>query len=106
MKLKPFYIREKDGDPELSRSFDLQYGYLEISSGGTRLHDPGILRARLQEQNLDPAEFADHLKTFDWGMPPHSGWGMGLDRLMVALAGIDNVREAVLYPRDPDRLRP
>ena len=106
MKLKPFYIREKDENPELSRSFDLQFGYLELSSGGTRLHDPEILKARLKEQGLDPAQFADHLQTFDWGMPPHSGWGMGLDRLMTTLIGIDNVREVVLYPRDPDRLKP
>ena len=106
MKLKPFYIREKDEDPELSRSFDLQYGYLELSSGGTRLHDPEMLKARLREQGLDPADFADHLQAFDWGMPPHSGWGMGLDRLMTTLIGIDNVREVVLYPRDPDRLKP
>ena len=106
MKLKPFYIREKDEDPELSRSFDLQYGYLELSSGGTRLHDPEMLKARLREQGLDPTDFADHLQAFDWGMPPHSGWGMGLDRLMTTLIGIDNVREVVLYPRDPDRLKP
>jgi len=106
MKLKPFYIREKDEDPTLSRSFDLQYGYLELSSGGTRLHNTEILKARLKEQGLDPAQFEDHLQTFDWGMPPHSGWGMGLDRLMTTLIGIDNVREVVLYPRDPDRLKP
>jgi len=106
MKLKPFYIREKDEDSTLSRSFDLQYGYLELSSGGTRLHNTEILKARLKEQGLDPAQFEDHLQTFDWGMPPHSGWGMGLDRLMTTLIGIDNVREVVLYPRDPDRLKP
>ena len=106
MKLKPFYIHEKDGDPTLSRSFDLQYGYLELSSGGRRLHDPEQLKSRLREQDLDPASFEEHLKTFGWGMPPHSGWGMGLDRLMTVLVGIDNVREVVLYPRDPDRLKP
>ncbi len=106
LKLKPFYIREKDEDPTLSRSFDLQYGYLELSSGGTRLHDPEILKARLKEQGLDPAQFSDHLEAFDWGMPPHAGWGLGLERLMTTLIGIDNVREVVLYPRDPDRLAP
>ena len=106
MKLKPFYIHEKDDDPTLSRSFDLQYGYLELSSGGRRLHDPEQLKSRLKEQNLDPTSFKEHLKTFGWGMPPHSGWGLGLDRLMTVLIGIDNVREVVLYPRDPDRLRP
>ena len=106
MKLKPFYIHEKDDDPALSRSFDLQYGYLELSSGGRRLHNPEQLKTRLKEQNLDPTSFEEHLKTFGWGMPPHSGWGMGLDRLMTVLIGIDNVREVVLYPRDPDRLKP
>ena len=106
MKLKPFYIHEKDNDPTLSRSFDLQYGYLELSSGGRRLHDPEQLKSRLREQDLDPASFEEHLKTFGWGMPPHSGWGMGLDRLMTVLVGIDNVREVVLYPRDKDRLNP
>ena len=106
MKLKPFYIHEKDDDPTLSRSFDLQYGYLELSSGGRRLHDPEQLKARLKEQELDPANFTDHLESFGWAMPPHSGWGLGLDRLMTVLIGIDNVREVVLYPRDPDRLKP
>jgi len=106
MKLKPFYIHEKDDDPTISRSFDLQYGYLELSSGGRRLHDPEQLKTRLKEQDLDPVSFEEHIKTFGWGMPPHSGWGMGLDRLMTVLVGIDNVREVVLYPRDPDRLKP
>ena len=106
MKLKPFYIHEKDDDSTLSRSFDLQYGYLELSSGGRRLHDPEQLKTRLKEQGLDPRSFEEHLKTVGWGMPPQSGWGMGLDRLMTVLVGIDNVREVVLYPRDPDRLKP
>jgi aspartyl-tRNA synthetase len=106
MKLKPFYIHEKEDDTALSKSFDLQYGYLELSSGGRRLHDPKKLRNRLTEQGLNPSQFEDHLKAFDWGMPPHSGWGLGLERFMSVLTQIDNVREVVLYPRDPDRLFP
>lgn len=106
MSLKPFYIHPKDDDLLISRSFDLQYGHLELSSGGRRLHDPKILRARISEQGLDPESFEEHLRTFDWGMPPHSGWGMGLDRLMTVIVGTDNVREVVLYPRDPERLSP
>ncbi|MGQ0771165.1 MAG: aspartate--tRNA(Asn) ligase [Nitrososphaerota archaeon] len=106
MSLKPFYIHEKDKDVKISRSFDLQYGYLELSSGGRRLHDPAKLKSRLTEQGLDPASFEDHLRSFEWGMPPHSGWGTGLDRLMTVIVGIDNVREVVLYPRDPERLSP
>jgi aspartyl-tRNA synthetase len=106
MSLKPFYIHEKDEDPKLSRSFDLQYGHLELSSGGRRLHDPSKIKSRLAEQGLDPSSFEDHLRSFEWGMPPHSGWGMGLERLLTVIVGIDNVREVVLYPRDPERLFP
>ena len=106
MKLKPFYIREKDEEPTISRSFDLQFGYLELSSGGTRLHDPEKIKLRLKEQGLDPSQFENHLQAFDWGMPPHAGWGLGLERLLTTLIGIDNVREVILYPRDPDRLTP
>jgi aspartyl-tRNA synthetase len=106
MALKPFYIHPKDDDPKISRSFDLQYGHLELSSGGRRLHDPATLKARIAEQGLDPTTFEGHLRAFDWGMPPHSGWGMGLDRLMTVIVGTDNVREVVLYPRDPERLSP
>jgi nondiscriminating aspartyl-tRNA synthetase len=106
LKLKPFYIHEKDDDPRLSKSFDLQHGYLELVSGGRRLHDPERLKARLVEQGLNPASFSEHLKAFDWGMPPHSGWGLGFDRLMMVLTGSQNVRDVVLYPRDTDRLTP
>lgn len=106
MSLKPFYIHEKDDNQKISRSFDLQYGHLELSSGGRRLHEPAKIKTRLVEQGLDPASFEDHLRTFDWGMPPHSGWGMGLDRLLTVIIGTDNVREVVLYPRDPERLTP
>ncbi|MDQ3873326.1 MAG: aspartate--tRNA(Asn) ligase [Thermoproteota archaeon] len=106
LKLKPFYIHEKEDDPRLSKSFDLQYSYLELASGGRRLHEPAKLRSRLVEQGLNPSSFEDHLKAFDWGMPPHSGWGLGYDRLMMVLTGAQNVREVVLYPRDTQRLTP
>ncbi|MEW6604207.1 MAG: aspartate--tRNA(Asn) ligase [Thermoproteota archaeon] len=106
LKLKPFYIHEKEDNPKLSKSFDLQHGYLELVSGGRRLHDPAKLRSRLVEQGLNPASFEEHLQVFDWGMPPHSGWGLGYDRLMMVLTGSQNVRDVVLYPRDTDRLTP
>jgi len=106
LKLKPFYIHEKDDNSTLSKSFDLQYGYLELSSGGTRLHNPEKIKSRLKEQGLDPSKFSDHLRAFEWGMPPHAGWGLGLDRLMSVITKIDNIREVVLYPRDSERLAP
>ena len=106
LKLKPFYIHGKEEDLRLSKSFDFQYNYLELASGGRRLHEPAKLRTRLTEQGLNPAAFEDHLKAFEWGMPPHSGWGLGYDRLMMVLTGAQNVREVVLYPRDTERLTP
>jgi aspartyl-tRNA synthetase len=105
-KLKPFYILEQENKSELSKSFDLQYGYLEIVSGGTREHDPEKLKNKLLKKGLNPKSFSDHLKTFEWGMPPHSGCGLGFDRLMMILTNSSNIREVVLYPRDTDRLTP
>jgi nondiscriminating aspartyl-tRNA synthetase len=106
MRLKPFYIHEKEENQELSCSFDLQFGYLELVSGGRRQHDPDKLKNRIIEQGLDPSGFVDHLRAFQWGMPPHSGWGLGFDRLMMVLTNSQNVREVVLYPRDAERLGP
>jgi nondiscriminating aspartyl-tRNA synthetase len=106
LKLKPFYILENKQDPFLSDSFDLQIGYLELISGGSRQHDPTKIRNRLAEQGLNPNKFSEHLKVFDWGMPPHAGCGLGLDRLIMSLTGSMNVREVVLYPRDPYRISP
>ncbi|MGN6348753.1 MAG: aspartate--tRNA(Asn) ligase [Candidatus Nitrosocosmicus sp.] len=106
LQLKPFYIHEHDKNPLLSKSFDLQFGYLELVSGGTRQHDINKLRNRLQDQGLSTASFTDHLRTFEWGMPPHSGCGLGFDRLMMVLSGQSNIREDVLYPRDTSRISP
>ena len=104
--LKPFYIYEKEGDPRISKSFDLQYGYLELASGGRRQHDSSKLRARLIEQGLNPMDFSEHLEAFNWGMPPHSGCGLGFDRLLMVLINSQNIRDVVLYPRDTERLSP
>ena len=105
-KLKPFYILEHDKKSEFSRSFDLQYGYLEIVSGGTREHDSERLKSKLLEKGLNPKSFSDHLQTFEWGMPPHSGCGLGFDRFIMILTNSTNIREVVLYPRDTERLSP
>ncbi|MFN2433798.1 MAG: aspartate--tRNA(Asn) ligase [Nitrososphaeraceae archaeon] len=105
-KLKPFYIIEHEKKSELSKSFDLQYGYLEIVSGGTREHDSERLQNKLLEKGLNPKSFSDHLQTFEWGMPPHSGCGIGFDRFIMILTNSTNIREVVLYPRDTERLSP
>lgn len=106
LKLKPFYIAAREDDPELSRGFDLQWGHLELASGGMRIHRREELERRLREADLDPEDFRFHLQAYDWGMPPHSGWGMGMDRLTMVLTGRQNIREVVLYPRDRFRLHP
>jgi len=106
LELKPFYIHEHENNPDLSKSFDLQFGYLELISGGTRQHDAQKIKDRLQHQGLSLIDFADHLRSFDWGMPPHSGGGLGFDRLLMVLCNLSNIREAVLYPRDTSRISP
>lgn len=102
-EIKPFYIRRK-GD--LSESFDLMYGRLELSSGGTREHRYIELRKNLREKGLNPESFEYHTRHFRYGMPPHAGFGLGLDRLLTILTGCENIREVVLYPRDPETLIP
>jgi len=104
--LKPFYIRPRDDNPELSEGFDLMWSRIEMASGGTRVHDKELLIKRLKEQGLHPESFKYHLQAFDYGMPPHAGWAIGLERLVMMLTGARNIREVVLFPRDRFRLTP
>ncbi len=105
-KTKAFYIKPRDDKPELSEGFDLMWHWVELSSGGTRIHSKELLMKRLSEQGLSTESFKTHLQAFDYGMPPHAGWGLGLARLVMVLTGIKNIREAVLFPRDQFRLTP
>jgi nondiscriminating aspartyl-tRNA synthetase len=105
-KTKAFYIKPRDNKPELSKGFDLMWHWVELSSGGTRIHSKELLMKRLAEQGLSKESFKTHLQAFDYGMPPHAGWGLGLARLVMVLTGIKNIREAVLFPRDQFRLTP
>lgn len=104
--LRPFYTKRKDDDPQRTESYDLILNGIEIVSGATRIHQREVLEKEMRERGLDPAAFESHLSVFEWGMPPHAGFGMGFNRLLMALLGLDNVREAVLYPRDRYRLEP
>jgi nondiscriminating aspartyl-tRNA synthetase len=105
-KIKPFYIMPYKENPELTESFDLQKGWLELVSGGTRVHNKELLTKRLELKGLNPISFESHLRMFDFGMPPHAGAGLGIARLVAVLCGLDDIREAVMYPRTPDRLTP
>jgi len=102
---KPFYIMEKDGT-RFSYSFDLDYKGQEISSGGQREHRYEKLKERISKKGLDPESFDFYLDAFKYGMPPHGGWGIGLERLLVKMLDLPNIREAILFPRDMSRLSP
>lgn len=100
---KPFYIME-NGD--MSYSFDLDMAGLELASGGQREHRFDMLTERMKKLKLKPKDFGFYLKSFEYGMPPHGGVGLGVDRWVQKLLGLQNVREAVLFPRDKIRLVP
>ena len=104
--VKPFYVKPGADDPKVCESFDLMHGPLEISSGSTRINRRDQLVERMQKQGLRSDAFDYHVRVFDYGMPPHAGFGLGLERLMMALVGIENIRDATFYPRDIDRLAP
>lgn len=101
---KPFYIMPKGRN--LSAGFDAIYRGTEISSGGQRVHLPDLLTERLKVKRLNPKHFESYIESFKYGAPPHAGWGMGLERLTMLILGLSNIREAVLFPRDRDRLVP
>ncbi len=105
-KLKPFYTQPFEDRPEFSRGFDLQFGEQEITSGAQRVSDVELLKSRLNEQGLNPNDFEFYIKAFEYGMPPHAGWGLGAERLAMILTGRTNIRECVIFPRDRSRLIP
>lgn len=103
---KAFYIKPRDENPEICEGFDLMWRWLELVSGGTRIADKQLLINRLSEKGLNPESFKHHLQAFDYGMPPHAGWAIGLERLTMVLTGKRNIREVTLYPRDKFRVTP
>lgn len=103
---KAFYIKPREGKPELCEGFDLMWRWIELVSGGTRIADKAMLMERMKEKGLNPESFKYHLQAFDYGMPPHAGWAIGLERLTMVLTGKKNIREVSLYPRDRSRLTP
>ena len=111
MDLKPFYIHHVEGEDgstgrQLSRGFDLNFGRDELTSGGQREHRIDVLIENLKEMELDPEEFEFYVAGFRHGVPPHAGWGLGVERILMKLTGSKNVRETVLFPRDRRRVSP
>ena len=103
---KPFYVKVKKDDPKISESFDLMWDDLELSSGSTRIEKKSELEERMKNKGMKVDSFDYHLNVFDFGVPPHAGCGIGLERLMMALTGTENIRDTTFYPRDVDRLTP
>lgn len=101
---RPFYTYEDESDQGFTKSFDLLFRGVEITTGGQRIHDHDTLMEKMRAKGLDPAVFSYYLQPFKYGMPPHGGWGMGLERLTQKLLGLDNVKEATLFPRDMNRI--
>jgi nondiscriminating aspartyl-tRNA synthetase len=103
---KPFYVKVSKENPKISESFDLMFGDLELSSGSTRIEKKEELAERMKNKGMKVDAFEYHLGAFDYGVPPHAGCGIGLERLIMALTGTENIRDTTFYPRDVDRLTP
>ena len=105
-KKRPFYAMDDPEDTRYTLSFDLLYHGLEITTGGQRIHDLSMLEEKIEAKGMTEEGLEQYLDAFRFGMPPHGGLGIGLERLTMQLLGEDNVREACLFPRDMSRLEP
>ena len=101
---RPMYTYEDEKDPGMTKSFDLLFRGIEITTGGQRVHDYDKLILAIKNKNLDPEKFSYYLQAFKYGMPPHGGLAIGLERITAKLVGVENIREAALFPRDIHRI--
>ncbi|MFQ6061219.1 MAG: aspartate--tRNA(Asn) ligase [Thermoplasmata archaeon] len=106
IKGSTFYAMRKSEDPSLTGYFDLGYSGLELVSGGQREHRYDELIEQMKENDLDLSSFEFYLKAFRYGMPPHGGFGLGIERFLQRMLNLSNIRECVLFPRDRSRLVP
>lgn len=105
-EIRPAYTMPYEKDPRYTRGFDLLYNGLELITGGQRIHQYELLRKRFQEKGFDPDKFGFYFEVFKYGMPPHGGFAIGLERITTRLLGLNNVREAAFFPRDRTRVTP
>ncbi|HOB18867.1 MAG TPA: aspartate--tRNA(Asn) ligase [Candidatus Methanoculleus thermohydrogenotrophicum] len=105
-EIRPYYAMPYPDRPEICKAFDLMHPRMELSSGAQRIHDHDLLVERIRAKGLSPEAFEFYLRAFRYGMPPHAGWGLGIERLVMTMLDLGNIREAVLFPRDRHRLTP
>ncbi|MEA4919450.1 MAG: aspartate--tRNA(Asn) ligase [Clostridiaceae bacterium] len=103
---RPFYAMDTPQNPEVTESFDLLFRGMEITTGGQRIHDYGKQVEKLASRGMDPGAFSSYLMAHKYGLPPHGGLGLGLERFTAKLLGFQNVRYATMFPRDINRLEP
>jgi nondiscriminating aspartyl-tRNA synthetase len=106
MAKRPFYTHPQPGDERWSNSFDLIFRGLELVTGGQRLHRHSDYIAAIRARGEDPADYATYLEAFAYGMPPHGGFAIGLERWTSRLTQAENIRQVTLFPRDLNRLTP
>ena len=95
-----------DEDPKWARSVDLYFKGLELSSGGQREHRYDKIMQAVKDKGMKESEVEWFTKFFEYGVPPHGGFAIGIERLTQSLLDIENIRDCVLFPRDPERLVP
>ncbi|MDD3480865.1 MAG: aspartate--tRNA(Asn) ligase [Patescibacteria group bacterium] len=105
-KKRPFYTYDDPKNPKETLSFDLMFRGLEVTTGGQRIHLYDEYLKKMKDRGMDVEAFADYLMAFKYGMPAHGGLAIGAERLTARLLGLQNIREASLFPRDINRLRP
>jgi nondiscriminating aspartyl-tRNA synthetase len=105
-KKRPFYAMDDPSNPKFTLSFDLLFKGMEVTTGGQRIHSYEEQVDKMRKRGMDPEEFRNYLMIFQYGMPPHGGLGIGLERLTMKLLDEQNVRETALFPRDVSRLEP
>lgn len=103
---RPFYAKSSIENKTESLSFDLLFRGIEITTGGERIHNYSELKNKMNALNMEEEHFVEYLKAFEYGMPKHGGFGLGLERLVSKICSLENVKEASLFPRDRNRLLP
>lgn len=104
--IRAFYSMPHEENPKICRAYDLIYKGMEIASGAQRIHLPDLLKRQIKARGMETESFESYMEAFKYGAPPHAGWSIGLDRLTMAVCKLENIREAVMFPRDRQRIKP